>query len=406
MGEQTQADCDVAIVGGGLAGASLAVGLLPLPLRVALIEATPPGGAPDRALGLNDATRRILESFGVWDAIEPDAEPIRATHISERGRFGVARFTAEEAGLPALGYNTPMRAIAAALFARLKDAPRFAVFAPAELKSLQVEADRALLRIEPRGAAAGPGISLKARLVVAADGAQSAVRGMLGIGTRAHDYRQTAIVCDVQPERPHAGVAYERFAPEGPIAVLPRRGDVCGIVWTVATERAAEIRAWDDARFLSGFHAAFGHRLGRFLRATPRQAFPLHAVLSERLTSPRVIFAGNAAQTLHPVAAQGFNLGLRDVATVAELLASARDPGAPELLQAYEERRAADRARIAEFTDRLVRTFSNDLPGLRGARHLGLLALDLLPTVKAAVMRQNLGYAGATPGPARGLRTA
>jgi 2-octaprenyl-6-methoxyphenol hydroxylase len=205
----------------------------------------------------------------------------------------------------------------------------------------------------------------------------------------------------VRPQRPHRGLAYERFTPDGPVALLPKPEDRCALVWTVPTAKAPTMLAWSDAEFLERLQEAFSHRLGRLLEAGRRQGFPLTRVMSERITSPRVIFAGNAAQTLHPVAAQGFNLGLRDVATVAELVVAADDPGAPEVLAEYEARRARDRERVSGFTDRLVRIFSNDIPGLSGARHLGLLALDLLPPLKQAVMRQNLGYAGAAPALAR-----
>jgi 2-octaprenyl-6-methoxyphenol hydroxylase len=242
---------------------------------------------------------------------------------------------------------------------------------------------------------------LTAKLVVAADGAQSAVRQALGIGAQISDYGQTAIVGAVRPERPHRGVAYERFTPEGPIALLPKPADRCALVWTVPTARATEILGWDDAQFLAGLQQAFGQRLGRFIEAGRRSGFPLLRTLADRVTAPRVLFAGNAAQALHPVAAQGFNLGLRDVATVAELLAQAADPGAPEVLARYESRRSADRDSVSGFTDGLVRIFSNSVPGLAAARHLGLLALDLLPPVKEHVMRQNLGFGGAVPALAR-----
>lgn len=379
---------DIAIVGGGLVGASLAAALAKVDRTIALIEsAPPPSGEPswdERCIALNAASRSIFESIGAWDALERVAEPIVWTHISERGKFGVARFTAEEAGLPALGYNVPVRAIGEMLWQRLKKTPGVELIASARVAEVRSESDSVAIGIE------GSKRSLRAKLVVAADGAQSAVRTLLGIDAHTRDYEQRAIVTAVRTTRPHRGCAYERFTPDGPIALLPKP-EGCSLVWTVPADRADAMLAWSDEQFMHEAQQAFGERLGRFTALGKRAAYPLSQVMSEQLTAPRVIFAGNAAQSLHPVAAQGFNLGLRDVATIAELVANAADPGAPDLLTEYERRRARDRDTVSSFTDRLVRLFSNRIPALRGLRHLGLLALDVLPPVKEAVMYQNLG---------------
>ncbi|MDB5971331.1 MAG: 2-octaprenyl-6-methoxyphenyl hydroxylase [Hydrocarboniphaga sp.] len=396
--------CDIAIIGGGLVGASLAVALAPLNLRIVLIEAaTPPGSAPswdERCIALNAASQQIVASLGLWDALAPSVEPIRSTHISERGRFGVARFTAEQAGLPALGYNVPMRALGA-VFAEAAVRTSLQTLAPARLRSLQPAGDAAHLIVELAG---GPA-ELHAQLVIAADGARSTVRELLGIGAASRDYQQSAIVTAVRPQRAHGGVAYERFMPSGPLAVLPKpddaQGHACSLVWTVATEQCGDYLALSDADFLAAAEDAFGERLGRFAALGRRAAYPLERVISERISAPRVLFLGNAAQSLHPVAAQGFNLGLRDVATLAEVLAEPGDRGASERLARYEAQRESDRARVAGFTDGLVRVFSNAVPGLRSLRHLGLLALDLTPPLKQAVLQQNLGYGSAVPPLAR-----
>ncbi|HSW13683.1 MAG TPA: 2-octaprenyl-6-methoxyphenyl hydroxylase [Solimonas sp.] len=382
---------DVAIVGGGLVGASLALALSGGRHRVALVEAAaPPAAAPswdERCIALNHASHSIFAALGVWDELAPAAEPIISTHISERGRFGVARFTAAEAGLPALGHNIPVRHLGSVLWQRAQ-ASGTTLFCPARLASLQLQGDRVRLQLEG-------GAELSARLVVAADGAMSAVRGMLGIGHEQRDYEQSAIVTALRLARPHAGCAYERFTPDGPIAVLPKPDNACSLVWTVPAGQVQAMLDCSDEEFLAQAQDTFGERLGRFTVLGRRNAHPLSRVLSERLTVPRVLFAGNAAQSLHPVAAQGFNLGLRDVAAVAEALQSADDAGAPELLRAYEQARQADRERVAQFTDRLVRTFSNRLPGFAALRHLGLLAMDLTPPLKQAVLWQNLGYGSA-----------
>lgn len=393
---------EVAIVGGGLVGASLAIALGQEGKRanktVALIEvAAPPKSEAawdERTIALNLASRRIYENLGLWEQLAPDVCPILATHISERGRFGVARFTAKEAGEEALGWNIPVRALGAALWRGVQAAKNARLICPGRVENIRVDSGGATLEL------AG-GATMEARLVVAADGANSVIRRQLGIGAEEIDYGQVAIIGAVRPQRSHEGVAYERFLPEGPLAILPRPKNRCALVWTVATASAPELLTMDDAAFIARVQDAFGMRLGKFTESGRRNGYPLTRVMSDKLTSKRVIFAGNAAQTLHPIAAQGFNLGLRDIATVAELAAAAEDPGAPDVLVQYEARRASERERVSSFTDQLVRIFSNDMPGLRSARHLGLLALDMIPPLKDAVMRQNLGYAGGTPALAR-----
>jgi 2-octaprenyl-6-methoxyphenol hydroxylase len=397
---------DVAIVGGGLVGCSLAVALSRQQRRIVLIEAVPTRAAAaawdERCIALNAASRRILEAIGIWDALEGSAEPILSTHISERGRFGAARFTAEQAGLPALGYNTPLRTINEGLWQRAR-AAGVDVRCPSRLAGMDTLADRVVLRLQSDPDT--PPTSLSARLVVAADGARSAVRDALGLSAETRDYGQSAIVTAVRPKYAHAGVAYERFLPTGPLAVLPKprdaEGRACSLVWTVPTTQLTEFEALDDDAFLARAMDQFGERLGRFTAVGRRQSYPLSRVMTGQLSAPRTLFVGNAAQSLHPVAAQGFNLGLRDVATLAELLEAQADPGAPSLLAEYATRRERDRERVSAFTDRLVRLFSNTVPGLRGLRHLGLLLLELDTPARDAVLRQNLGFGGPVPAMAR-----
>lgn len=382
---------DIAIIGGGLVGASLAVGLSQSGRRVALLEAAPPPDTAaswdERCIAINHASRGIFAELGVWDELLPVAAPILSTHISEQGRFGVARFTAQEAGLEALGYNLPLRAIGRTLWTRMLALDRTQLYCPARLQDLHIEAESVQLQLADQRC-------LRARLVVAADGAGSKVRELLGIGVQRRDYEQSAIVTAVRVTRDHQGCAYERFTPDGPIALLPktREAKTCSLIWTTPTPQVRQRLDWSAAEFLAQAQEAFGERLGRFVELGARQAHPLQRVLSEQLRAARVLFIGNAAQTLHPVAAQGFNLGLRDVAALSELLREGGgDPGSNELLSEYEARRTRDRARTADFTDHLVRLFSNRVPGLRGLRHLGLLGLDLAPPLKQAVLRQNLG---------------
>lgn len=393
---------DVAIVGGGLVGASLAAGLAASGRRVALIEAaSPPASAPswdERCIAINHASQRIFAALGVWDALAPEAAPILSTHISEQGRFGVARFSAAEAQLEALGYNVPLRAIGQTLWARMLALGHTQLHCPARLESLQVADDAVELRL-------AEGACLRARLVIAADGAGSRVRELLNVTHARRDYAQSAIVTAVRTRRPHRGCAYERFTPDGPIALLPKGQEPnrCSLVWTTPATEVDARMAWRDDVFIAHAEAAFGERLGEFVELGRRQAYPLARVMSDQLRAPRTLFIGNAAQSLHPVAAQGFNLGLRDVAAAIEMLVEAGDDcGDEALLRDYEARRAQDRQRVADFTDQIVRVFSNRVPGLRGLRHLGLLALDLAPPIKQAVMWQNLGLGAHSPQWARG----
>ncbi|MDD3765371.1 MAG: 2-octaprenyl-6-methoxyphenyl hydroxylase [Nevskiales bacterium] len=400
-------DYDVVIVGGGLVGASLAVGLAASDLRVAMVEAVAPRqGEPswdERCIALNHASHGILQALGVWPELADEAAPILSTHISERGRFGVARFSAAEAGLEALGYNIPIRALGQRLWQRMLDTGRTTLRCPARVTGLRPSDDRVELDLDD-------GSVLSGRLIVAADGADSPVRHLLGVDAERRDYEQSAIVTAVKVSRPHRGCAYERFTDEGPIALLPKYpqgGDrICSLVWTTPAARVQSRLNDSDAAFIAQAEDAFGERLGRFLELGARNAWQLARVMSDQLSAPRVIFAGNAAQALHPVAAQGFNLGLRDVATLAEVLLQRMpdDAGGADVISDYVGRRQRDRARVADFTDHLVRLFSNRIPGLRGLRHLGLLALDLAPGLREAVMWQNLGFGGQAPAMARSGR--
>jgi 2-octaprenyl-6-methoxyphenol hydroxylase len=399
---------DVAIVGGGMVGATLAAALAPLNLRVALIEAIPHNAAAqpsfdERTTALSNGSRRILDTIGVWPALNSLATPIRKIHVSDQGRFGFARIDAAEQGLAAMGYVVPNRALGSALWSRLEGNSRLTVFCPAEVLKV-TPADRTVtLDI----AEAGQKRSIDATLIVAADGAKSAVRTALGVEADVRDYAQTAVITTILPQRFHDNVAYERFTPEGPLALLPLDGGRCTLVLTLTHEAAQAALGWSDAQFIGEVQRRFGFRLGRFLKVGHRAPYPLFLTRSERTSVARCVIIGNAAQGLHPVAGMGFNLGLRDVASLAELLAEraakALDPGAPELLAEYDAWRAADRGGVIVFTDGLVRMFSNPLSSVRLVRNLGLLAFDLLPPAKSALSRLSTGGNGRVPKLARGV---
>ena len=394
--------CDVAIAGGGMVGLSLAAALVDLPLDVVVIEPVAPGADEQpsfdaRTTALSGGSRRVLESIGAWASVAAGATPIRRIHVSERGAFGTAILTAEEQGVAALGHTVENRLLGRSLRARLDALPRTRL-RHARVTTLAASTDS--IRLETDG-----GGAIEARLVVAADGAQSSVRAALGIGASVADYGQQAVIAHVDTARFHDYTAYERFTPDGPIAVLPIGEGRSAIVWTLAPEAAGRALTLDDRTFLTELQAAFGLRLGRFTRVGRRQAYPLALTQAERLTAPRAVILGNAAQSLHPVAGQGFNLALRDVALLAELLADAGegDPGGPALLERYAAERAPDREAVVRFTDALVRGFGSPLAPLRRARGGGLLLFDLVRPVKHEFARRTMGLAGRQPRLVRGL---
>jgi 2-octaprenyl-6-methoxyphenol hydroxylase len=401
---------DVALCGGGLVGATLALALAELDLRVVLIEAHPFGttGQPsfdDRSTALANGSRRIFEALHVWPLLERQATAIRRIHVSDRGRFGFARLDAAEQGLNALGFVVVNRAMGAALWERLGDSS-VRILAPARVRGMQL-AD-GWQRIDCDLGEQGS-VAVEARLAVAADGAQSVLREAAGIGAKTWNYEQTALVTNVLTQRFHDHVAYERFTPEGPLALLPMSEGRLGLIWTFATEVAPTIAQVDDAAFLARLQDAFGFRLGRFMKVGARQLYPLSLSRADEHVAARLAIVGNAAQTLHPIAGQGFNLGLRDAASLAEVLADGRaqrqdtfDPGDGLWLERYREWRAADRSNIVRFTDGLVRVFTQPFGPIKTLRDIGMLAFDLMPAAKSALSQLSLGAAGRIPKLARG----
>jgi len=405
--------CDIAIVGGGMVGLSLAAALRNLPLDVVVIEPVPAGSEAqpsfdERTTALSNGSRRILEGLGVWPQVAAEATPIKHIHVSDRGRFGMARLSAEEQGVPALGHTITNRVLGLALAEACRPAGRLEVLSPASVAGVEPGPDRVRLAVE--GSWQG---AIEARLVVAADGARSAVRAAFGIGATVWDYDQHALIANVVPEKFHGFVAYERFTEDGPMALLPLADGRCTIVWTMAPAVAETMIALDDHAFLAALQDKFGYRLGRFTRVGRRHSYPLALTRSEKQVAGRAVIIGNAAQGLHPIAGQGFNLGLRDVATLAEVIADdvrARgpetDPGAAAVLDRYVEWRRADRRTVIAFTDALVRVFANPLAPVRAARDASLLLFDLVTPAKHAFARVTMGLAGRLPRLARGVPLA
>ena len=389
-------DYDLLIVGGGLVGGSLALALKDAPLRIGVVEAqtererqASPAG--DRALALARGTAQILDGLGAWPEVAPKAMAIRHIHVSDRGHFGKTRLHAADKGVDALGYVAVARALEDAIERGLSRLPAERL-CPARIIGLKAGRDAVCVTLKRDGEC----LNLNARLVVAADGGNSTVRSLLGIEQEVRDYGQTAIVTEAYTEKDTAFTAYERFTSSGPLAFLPLERKKCSVVWTLGHEDAEDLLGQSEAEFTARLQEAFGYWFGKIQLAAPRQGFPLKLIRADRMVDERVVLIGNAMHQIHPVAGQGFNLGLRDAALLAERLlaqlAFGEDIGDPRFLSRYAEARSRDLASVIRFTDSLVRIFSNDFPPLALARNLALLALDRFPPAKRLLARHAMGY--------------
>jgi 2-octaprenyl-6-methoxyphenol hydroxylase len=375
-------NCDVAIIGGGPVGASLALALRDSGLDVCVLEARrPQDTAPDpRALALSYGSRLLLERLGVWNEI-PQVTGIRTIHISQRQSFGRAMLEASELSVPELGYVLPYHALHGALQSALS-ASRIIYLTGASVTELRSEADGTPITFQHDGAEH----TMNARLAVVADGGK--------LLEAAHppeitDYGQSAVIAHITCSLPKPDTAFERFTAQGPLALLPYR-DGYELVWTAPHEMAQEMLNWDEADFLARLHRHFGDRVGEFLSVGARTCFPLRLKRAPDVALPHTVLLGNAAQTLHPVAGQGFNMGLRDAWELAqEILHCAPEAlGGEAMLAAYRKSRRLDRNAGIRFTDGLVRLFSNDLPLVSSGRAAALAMLDCLPSAKRFVARR------------------
>lgn len=405
-----RADCDVLIAGGGMVGASLAVALAGHPVRVTLVEAIPAGapGQPSfdaRTTALSRSSQHILATLGIWPEVQAEAAPIQRIHVSERGRFGTTVIDGNEEGGEPLGYVLENRLLGAALWRAMGASPNVTLRSPASVAGVVRTDDGLAVTVEEGGAST----VLRTRLLVVADGARSPLRASLGIAARIRPYEQVAIVGNVAVtgggrREDQGSVAYERFTPEGPLALLPAGPGRYVFVLTRRASVAEAVARLPDAGFLQLLQREFGHRLGRFERVGARGSYPLELVEADAVTAERVAVVGNAAHGLHPVAGQGYNLGLRDAASLAELITEtvSADPGAPGLLARYAAWRRPDQGKVVAFTDGLIRLF--DRSGLGPLRGLGLLLFDATPGAKRLLARQTMGLGGRRTRLVRGLR--
>ena len=411
--QKASADYDLIIVGGGMVGASLAYALSKQSLRIAIIEAVPyqaaahkKGKQPsydDRAIALSFGSRRIFDGLGLWQSLAKYTTAINRIHVSDQGRFGFTRLDNRQEGVDALGYVITARNLGKGLVHQLDQIDNLTLISPASLTDLKLDDDHATAIVTRNGKTE----TITAKLIVAADGGNSTVRQLLDIHTTDHDYNQTAIVTNITPELPHQNIAYERFTKHGPLALLPMEDNRCALVWTHAPQESKRLLELSDEEFLSELQPCFGQRLGRFLKVGKRTAYPLMLVRAQEQVRNRLALIGNAAHTLHPIAGQGFNLGLRDVATLAQIVSDAshgnQDIGALELLEKYSQWRTRDHRQVIGVTNTLVSTFSNHFPPLAIARNLGLIATDIIPPLKHALVKHSMGISGKLPRLARGL---
>ncbi|MEP7180987.1 MAG: FAD-dependent monooxygenase [Betaproteobacteria bacterium] len=376
---------DVAIVGAGPVGATLALALADGDLDVVVLDARAAGETlrGDRSLALSHGSRLVLERLGVWSELAATTDavtPIATIDISQACGFGRATLDAAEQGLPALGYVVSYRALQAALdraLARTRTTVRHSATVTA------VGGTPAYAAVDVDG-----GETVLARLAAIADGTGAAIAGKI---RERHDYDQVALLARLWRSAPHRGIAYERFTPEGPVALLPE-GDHYGLVWTATPARAQELLALDDAEFLAALARHFGAGAGRFDRVADRRTFPLALEYLHDPTGTRSVALGNAAQTLHPVAGQGFNVGLRDAHELAQAIHDTPVDaiGDRPMLARYAGARRPDRMAGVAFTHGLVGLFGNDLPFVRWPRGLALTLLDAVPPVKRAFTRAML----------------
>ncbi len=388
-------DFDVLIAGGGPAGSALALALADGKRRIAVVEARAPvAGDSARSIALSAGSARLLDALGVWSGLGTSAVAIDRVEVSQEGHFGRTRIDATEEGLAALGYVVGHERLADALATAAAAAPGVDWLAPARVSAAAPAEGGVTVRVEADDAVRAG--AFRARLVVAADGTTSPLRDALGIGTTVHDYEQTALLAPVEAGgEPHT--AHERFTAEGPMALLPLGGARRTLVWSLAAERAAELAEAPAAAFAE----AAARRLGRGLAPLRVQrapvAQPLQRIEAERCIAERAAVIGNAARTLHPVGAQGFNLALRDVCTLAEAVHAAPDPGASSVLEGWQHQRRGDQWRTRAFTDVLARRFHGATGAAAAARAGALLGLDLFGAGRHGLAAQTTGLLGGLP---------
>ncbi len=395
-------------------GSSLGLALRPLRLRVAVVEAVARSAEQqpsfdDRSTALSRSSQRTFEAMGLWAEIVAGSTPIRNIHVSDKGRFGFSHIDASEQKVEALGYVVINRVLGQVLQSSLSGVDGLDLMCPARICEVASTDEEVMTTIEEPGGRR----TLTCKLLVAADGANSSVRDMIGISASRVDYEQLAVIGNVLPEKVPDNRAYERFTDTGAIAMLPIADEHAAFVWMMPPADAEKLLALSDEEFTQRLQDTFGYRLGRFSQVGKRVAYPLALTKANGLIAKRGVVVGNAAHGLHPVAAQGFNLGMRDVATLCDCIADARDDqdatldcGSAAILENYAEWRRSDQQKLVRFTDGIVRLFGDQRPPVRVLRNLGMLGFDMIPGIRKAFAKHTMGLAGRLPRLSRGVPLA
>ena len=380
-----------------MAGATLALAISHLTqgqLPVTLVEAIEPGsrehpGFDGRAIALAEGTCQQLAAINLWDMLKPDATAITRVHVSDRGHASFVSLDAADYGIPALGHVVELHDAGQHLFNRLKQSPGITLCCPDAVRHVERTVQQVHVELES-------GKTLVADLLVAADGSRSRVAAACGMTWQSDNYHQLAVIANVATQLPHQGQAFERFTEHGPLALLPMSNGRCSLVWCHPVAAKETVDSWSDTHFLNELQQAFGWRLGRFTQVGARHSYPLALQTAAQHISHRLALVGNASQTLHPIAGQGFNLGIRDVMSLAETVVSAwrkgHNVGDYATLQRYQQRRQPDMQTTIGITDGLVRMFANRYVPLTIGRNLGLLAMDNLPPLRNLLAGRTLGW--------------
>ena len=399
-----EARVELIVVGGGLAGLTLAIACAGAGVSVAVVDREDPATMlqepfDGRTTAIAYGSQRVLDGIDLWPLVAGEAEPIREIRVADDGSPLFLHYDHRELGEAPLGYIVENRVLRRALMARARTLPTLTHLAPATVVSVERAAGTARARL-------GDGRVLKGELIAACDGRQSPLRHEAGIETVAWDYPQRSIVCTVEHALPHRGIAVEHFLPAGPFAILPMTGNRSSIVWTERAELVPALMALPAAAFTAELRPRFGDFLGKVSVVGPRWSYPLSLMHAARYAAARLVLVGDAAHVIHPIAGQGLNLGIRDIAALAELVVDARrlglDIAHPELLERYERWRRFDNLTLAAVTDGLNRLFSNSLPPLRALRDFGLGAFNQSPPLKRFLMRHAMGLIGDLPRLVRG----
>ncbi len=392
-------DVEVLVVGGGPSGGLTACALAQSGIRTALAETASPAdlarpGTDGRSIAIALSAQRVFAAAGAWDYMQDEAQPILEIRVTDGASPLFLHYDHDAIGDDPFGWIVENTTIRRAVHRRLAELPQAVVVAPAKVVGVARDSHQAVATL-------ADGRTIRAALVVAADGRPSPLRQMAGIGLTRWDYHQSGIVCTVAHDKPHHGIAHERFLPSGPFAILPMRGNRSSIVWTEKLHLADAIVNQDDASFLAELRVRFGDFLGDVRLDGPRFHYPLSLQFAERSIDQRLVLVGDASHGMHPIAGQGMNMGIRDVAALAEVVVDAHrlglDIGGADVLERYEQWRRFDNMLMLGLTDVLNRLFSNRIPPLKLARDLGLAAVQSMPGLKRLLMRHAMGVVGELP---------